>query len=58
MPLVLEEGRFEDWMRESPERAAEMMKPYAGAIDVWQVPSDVGNVRINRPELMDRIAAA
>jgi putative SOS response-associated peptidase YedK len=27
MPLVLEEGQFEDWMREPPEQAAEMMKP-------------------------------
>jgi putative SOS response-associated peptidase YedK len=57
MPLVLEEGQFEDWMREPPGRAAEMVKPYAGAIDVWQVPSDVGNVRNNRPDLMERVAA-
>jgi putative SOS response-associated peptidase YedK len=57
MPLVLEESQLEDWMREPPERAAGMMKPYAGAIDVWQVPSDVGNVRNNRPDLMERVAA-
>jgi putative SOS response-associated peptidase YedK len=57
MPLVLEQGQFEDWMREPPERAAELMKPYAGAIDAWQVPSDVGNVRNNRPDLMERMAA-
>jgi putative SOS response-associated peptidase YedK len=56
MPLVLEESQFEDWMREPPERAAEMMKPYAGAIEVWQVPSDVGNVRNNWPDLMGRVA--
>jgi putative SOS response-associated peptidase YedK len=58
MPLVLDESQFEDWMREPPERAAEMMEPYGGAIDVWQVPSDVGNVRNNRPELMERVAAS
>ena len=58
MPLVLEEGQFEDWMREPPERAAVMMEPYAGAIDVWQVPADVGNVRNNRPDLMERVPAA
>jgi putative SOS response-associated peptidase YedK len=45
MPLVLDESQFEDWMREPPERTAEMMRPYAGTIDVWQVPSDVGRGR-------------
>jgi putative SOS response-associated peptidase YedK len=57
MPLVLEESQFEDWMREPPERAAEMMKPYGGAIDVWEVGAAVGNVRNNQPELMERVAA-
>jgi putative SOS response-associated peptidase YedK len=57
MPLVLDEGQFEDWMREPPERAGEMMKSYAGAIEVWQVPADVGNVRNNRPDLMERVEA-
>jgi putative SOS response-associated peptidase YedK len=56
LPLVLDEGQFENWMRQPPDRATEMMKPYSGAIDVWQVLSDVGNVRINRPDLMERIA--
>ena len=57
MTLVLEESQFEDWMREPPERAAGMMKPYADAIEIWQVPSEVGNVRNNRPDLMERVAA-
>jgi putative SOS response-associated peptidase YedK len=55
MPVVLEESQFEDWMRGPPELAAEMMKPYGGAIDIWEVGSDVGNVRNNRPDLMDRV---
>jgi len=55
MPVVLEEGQFEDWMRGPPELAAEMMKPYGGAIDVWEVGKDVGNVRNNKPELLDRV---
>lgn len=55
MPLVLEEGQFEDWMRGPPELAAGMMKPYAGAIDIWQVAPDVGNVRNNKPELMEPV---
>jgi hypothetical protein len=35
-----------------------MMRPYAGAIDVWEVGRDVGNVRKrnNKPELLDRAA--
>jgi putative SOS response-associated peptidase YedK len=57
MTLVHDESQFEDWIREPPERAAAMMKPYAGTIDVWQVPADVGNVRNNRPDLMERVAA-
>jgi hypothetical protein len=33
-----------------------MMKPYSGAIDVWEVAREVGNVRNNRPELMEALA--
>lgn len=54
-PLVLEESQFEDWMRLPPEAAAEMMKPYASQIDAWEVGADVGSVKNNRPELMDRV---
>ncbi|WP_428661363.1 SOS response-associated peptidase [Reyranella sp.] len=56
MPLVLEEGQFDDWMRGPPEDAAAMMQPYGGAIDLWQVPDAVGNVRNKGPELMERAA--
>lgn len=56
MPLILEEAQFDDWMRGPPEIAAEMMKPYTGAIEAWEVTSDVGNVRNNRPDLMERVA--
>jgi putative SOS response-associated peptidase YedK len=56
MPLIFEEGQFDDWMRGPPELAAQMMKPYPGAIDMWEVSSDVGNVRNNRADLMERIA--
>jgi putative SOS response-associated peptidase YedK len=58
MPLVLDESQFEDWMRGSAKQAVEMMRPYAGTIDVWQVPTAVGNVRNNTPELMERIDQA
>jgi putative SOS response-associated peptidase YedK len=54
MPLVLEGSQFDDWMRGPPELAAGMMKPYTGAIDIWEVAADVGNLRNNRPELLER----
>ena len=49
MPVVLEESQFVDWMRAPPELAAEMMKPYGGAIDIWEVGKDVGSVRNTSP---------
>ena len=51
---VLEESQFDDWMRGPPELAAPMMKPYT-AIDIWEVAAEVGNVRNNRPELIERV---
>ena len=56
MPVVLEESQLDDWMRGPPDLAAEMMKPYGGAIDIWEVAKDGGNVRNNKPELLDRVA--
>lgn len=37
-----------------PNVAAEMMKPYGSAIDIREVAKDLGNVRNNKPELLDR----
>jgi hypothetical protein len=34
---------------------AEMMKPYAGEIEAWEVGAEVGNVKNNRPELIERV---
>ncbi|MEA2919018.1 MAG: hypothetical protein QOJ15_11099 [Bradyrhizobium sp.] len=31
------------------------MKPYAGAIEAWEVGAQVGNVKNNRPELTERV---
>ena len=42
-------------MRGTPDQAAALMKPYAGEIEVWEVGHDVGNVKNNRPELIDRV---
>jgi putative SOS response-associated peptidase YedK len=55
MPVVLEDSQFDEWMRGTTDQAAALMKPYAGAIEAWEVGADVGNVKNNRPELMDRV---
>lgn len=56
MPLVLEESQFDDWMRGPPELAADMMKPYGGEVEIWEVGAAVGNVRNKGPELMEPVA--
>jgi putative SOS response-associated peptidase YedK len=55
MPVVLDDADFDLWMRGTPDQAATLMKPYAGEIEVWEVGAEVGNVRNNRPELMERV---
>jgi putative SOS response-associated peptidase YedK len=55
MPVVLDDIQFDNWMRGTPDQAAQMMKPYAGEIETWEVPAEVGNVKNNRPELMERV---
>ena len=55
MLIVLDNSQFDDWMRDTPEEAAALMKPYAGAIEAWEVGAEVGNVRNNQPELMERV---
>ncbi len=32
-----------------------MMKPYDGIVEIWEVDKTVGNVRNNRPELMEPV---
>jgi putative SOS response-associated peptidase YedK len=55
MPVVLEDAQFDDWMRATPDQAAALMKPCVGEIEAWEVGAEVGNVRNNRPELMERV---
>jgi putative SOS response-associated peptidase YedK len=57
MPLVLEESQFDAWMRGTPDQAAELMRPYAGRIDAWEVGPGVGNVKNNSVDLMSRLGA-
>jgi hypothetical protein len=44
-----------DWMSGTTDQAAALMKPYAGTIETWEVGAEVGNVRNNRPQLMERV---
>jgi putative SOS response-associated peptidase YedK len=55
MPVVLDDSQFDDWMRGTPDQAAALMKPYAGAIEAWEVGAEVRNVKNNRPELIERV---
>ena len=55
MPVVLDDSQFDDWMRGTPDQAAEMIKPYTGVIEAWGVGAEVGNVKNNQPELMERV---
>ena len=55
MPVVLDNSQCDEWMRGTPDQAAALMKPYVGAIEAWEVGAAVGNVRNNRPELMERV---
>ena len=54
MPVLLDDHQFE-WMRGSPDQAVTLLTPYPGMIEAWEVGADVGNVKNNRPELMERI---
>ena len=54
---ILEESQLKDCMQGlPPDLATKIMKPYGGEIEVWEVGRDVGNVRNNKPQLLDRVA--
>jgi putative SOS response-associated peptidase YedK len=36
---------FDEWMRGTPDQAAALMVPYAGAIEAWEIGAEVGNVK-------------
>ena len=52
MPVVLDDAQFDDWMRGTAKQAAEMMKPYVGELEAWEVGAEVGNVKNNGPQLI------
>jgi putative SOS response-associated peptidase YedK len=38
----LDDSQVDDWMRDTPDQAAALMKPYAGPIETWEVSAEVG----------------
>jgi putative SOS response-associated peptidase YedK len=54
MPLILEKGRFDDWMRAPTREAEKMTQPYGGDVKILEVSPDVGNV--NAGVKMHRLA--
>ena len=53
----LDDSQFDDWMRGTPDQGAPLMKPYAGAIEAWEVRAEVGNVK-DKPAGADRAGGA
>lgn len=48
--------QFDERLRGTPDHAAALMPPYDGAIEAWEeVGAEVGNVKNNQPELMERV---
>jgi hypothetical protein len=39
----------------SPFASVTLLTPYPGMIEAWEVGAEVGNVKNNRPELMERV---
>ena len=54
MPVLLDDHQFDEWMRGSRDQAVTLLTPYPGMIEAWEVGADIGNVKNNRPELMER----
>jgi len=38
----LDDSQVETWMRDTPDQAAALTKPYAGPIEAWEVSAEVG----------------
>jgi hypothetical protein len=51
--LSLDDRQFDEWMRGSPDQAVTLLTPYPGMIEAREVGADVGNVKNNRPQLME-----
>jgi putative SOS response-associated peptidase YedK len=57
MPVILEADQFDTWMSGSPDQAAALMRPYAGALEAWEVSTRVNAPRNNDAMLVRPVAA-
>ncbi len=53
MPLVLEMGDVEAWMRAAPDDAAALMKPAKDVLQERPLGKPINNVKNNTPELLE-----
>jgi putative SOS response-associated peptidase YedK len=59
MPVILHRQDYTRWLKlgEPANLPVDLLRPYpAEEMKAWQVGNDVGNVRNNRPELIEPIA--
>ena len=58
MPVILHRQNYERWLSpgDPAQLPVDLLRPYpAEGMKAWRVSSDVGNVRNNRPELIEPI---
>jgi len=57
MPVILEEAAWPVWLGETEGEAAALLRPSAAELRVWRVGTVVNNVRNDRAELLEPVAA-
>jgi putative SOS response-associated peptidase YedK len=57
MPVVLEEDGWPLWLGEAEGAAGDLLRPSAAEFRVWRVGTAVNNVRNDRAELLEPVAA-
>ena len=59
MPVILPPAAWPAWLGEeeaSKQELLALLRPYAGSVRLWPVSRDVGNVRNDRPDLVEPLA--
>ena len=57
MPVVLEEATWPLWLGETEGEARDLLRPSAAEFRLWRVGTEVNNVRNDRAELLEPVAA-
>jgi putative SOS response-associated peptidase YedK len=57
MPVILEAGSWPLWLGETEGQAADLLRPSAAELRVWRVGTAVNNVRNDRADLLEPVAA-